>query len=439
MTSFRVDLFLGLPTELQDNILQKLDSHEHLLAFSTISRHLRTLVLPLIYSRVDLTSLVPTASVQAFASLCAPLHGRYCRDLNLAFSFKPMLNEEDDQCRAKLFAEILGRCSSNLRSLIFDAAGSSLTDCKATLNAIASGSFSKLRHLDVRCYDPEQDEVTCLANVFNSLACRPSSMPQLQSLALQGEWALSSDRPWQDEIDTSPVFHGLSALLRSRPKITNLRLSHLNVEARDLKKLMTDTTALEKLTLDRLDNFCLQDCLQSLIETPAQYSLKDLTLHMDYQMIPAGNLYFSSKKEHKFPSLQSLELTRNQGQRTGSTSDLSVFALYGSLFRCSQLTFPSLEKVNIDEAFSFTLGTAKTLATHILKARKIAMPSLREIICGETAAQSNVNVIEPYLEKCGIKLTRVGYVKEDQIFDRASGGLHDRSVGSCVATMNLED
>lgn len=429
-TMIRAELFLNLPTELQENILQKLDSAKHLRALSTATHHVRALVLPLLYAKVTLGPLVSNKSVETFAEHCAPQLGRYCRDLKLAFSLGPMLNVEADLRRAQLFAEILKQCSSGLRSLSFDAGGSNLCHCVATLEAMASGFYPNLTDLDMRCYDPDDDEIASLANVFDAVASSLSSMPQLQSLGLQGEWNLSSRQVWHDEIDTSPIFNSLSSLLHNKPNLTNLCLGHLSINPSHLHRLMKETSNLQSLTLNKLEDFSLQACLDSLLDTPAQVSLQELTLHMRYVMIPSGSLRFKSKQQYDFPKLKMFDLTLNSGNKVAATSDLSVFALYGSLFRCSQVTFPSLETVGLDDAFSYSVGTTKTLAMHLLMSRRKSMPGLKSVLYAHETPDCNIENIEALLGKCGVALTRCEPAQRPEVSDKEYPESYDSSMDS---------
>lgn len=428
----RAELLLNLPTELQENILQKLDSRKHLHALSTASHHVRALVLPLLYAEVILGSLVSNESIETFAELCAPQHGRYCRDLKLAFSLGPMLDVEADLKRAQLFARVLKECSRGLRTLAFDAAGSNLCDCAATLEAMASGSYPNLTDLDMRFYDPDDDEIASIASVLDAAASSSSSMPQLHSLALQGEWTLSARQAWQDEIDTSPIFRSLSCLLSSKPNLTSLCLGHLSVDSSDLHRLMKETSNLQSLTLTKLEDFSLQACLDSLIDTPAQISLQALVFNMRYVMIPSGNLRFKGKQRHDFPNLKTFDLTFNRGNKVAATADLSVFALYGSLFRCSQVTFPSLETIGVDDAFSYSIGTTKALAMHLLMSRRISIPGLKSVLYAHETPKGNIEIIDALLEKCGVALTRCEPAQKPEVSGKEYSESYDSSMESSL-------
>lgn len=293
-----------------------------------------------------------------------------------------------------------------MQALTFDAAGSNLSDCEAALKAIRAAPFPNLRSLNMRFFDPEKEEVKILGEAFTLMASDLTKMPELEKLALQGNWSLCSDIPFEDDIDTSPIFHGLSLLVKTRPSLTSLRLGHLTVQPSDLQRFLQHTENLRALTLDKLDYLSLQECISGLVNTPAQSTLQVLNLHLDYAVIPTGHLRLPSKCVYEFSSLERFDLTLNRGKKVAATADFSVLALYGSLFRCSQLSFPALKVIDMDDAFYFSLETARTLATQLLLARRSSMPKLERILYAHETPSANVKNIGPLLQECGVMLIR---------------------------------
>lgn len=405
MTELNPDLFYGLPVELQTHIVSMVDGREHLRAMSTSSSQLRTLILPLLFREIEFGPLLSNDKLQHFAEEYAAKYGRHCREMKMFFSLGPLFDTAQDLFRADLFASVLRHTSSNIQKLMLDAVGSSLRDCSATLGAVRDGTFEDLRSLTLRCYDPEDEEITLLAGLLDRMATSPVSMPKLQHFALEGKWELSSRLRLDGDIDTSPIFNSLLTLLDSKSSLTSLTLSHMTIQVKDLSCLFRVASSLKVLTLDSLYFFTLQTCIESLIDTPLQSTLQVLSLHMDCAIIPSGQLRLPNKKEYEFSGLKRFQVSLSQG-RTQATSDMAVFAAYGSLFRCSSLSFPALETVEVGDAFALSSGTARALASHILMARRQSMPRLKKLLCAQSTPDGNLENVAPLLKKCGITLQR---------------------------------
>lgn len=410
MTEVKLHPFNLLPAELQMQIMLWLDSHT-LRAASVTSKHLRALILPVLFSKVKFSSLLPNETLVHFAQHCAPFYGHFCQELDLVFSFGPLLESEYDRQRSEAFATILRYTSQNLRKIVLDTAGSSLSDCATTIEMLKTYAFPSLQKLKMRCYDPEEQEIVILGNLLKAVAMKSDVMPSLQSLTLEGQLTLSPPSTSRGDIDTFPLCGGLCMLMASKSGLRELHLKSLDIRTKELHQLLTASVTLETLTLEKLDLLSLHDIFQSLAGTPLQDSLRTLTLHLEYPLIPWGHMRLLAGKQYTFLALKHLNITLNQDQRSTGFSDMSMFALYGSVFRCAQLFFPCLESVNLDKGFSFSPGGAKALAAHIMRAKKTTMPNLRELICASDAPADNLENVGLLLEKCGILVRRPPFAR----------------------------
>lgn len=404
MGEIRASRFYALPPELQVQILSHIDSPEHLRTLSCCSKHLRAVILPLLFYKVHFGPLLSNESILYFAEHCSPRYGQYCRDLHLGFGFGPLLDAEQEEYRSGLFPMILGDTSKTLQKLVFDAAGSSVESCAATLKAMQVTSFPALRSLDLRYYNPEEDEVAIVADLFDTVAKDSAAMPHLKHLALQGNRSLWGRGEAEANFDASSIFRSLSVLIKTKSSLTTLCLAYSGIQALDLHCLFTEARHLQRLTLKKLEYFSLQDCFEILIDTPLQSNLQVLNLQLDYALIPNGNLRLPDRKEYVFTDLKRLAISLDHGHNVSSTSDLAAFRLYGSLFRCSQLNFPSLEVIDMYNALSFSAGSARALTAYILMYKRLRMPNLKVLICADKIPEATVESIAPLLKKGGISI-----------------------------------
>lgn len=408
MTAVKPHPFVSLPIELQLQIMARFDL-QTLKAASVTSKHLRALALPLLFSKVTISLEISDEILMFFAEHCAPLYGHYFRELELVFSFNPLLHY--NRQKSDVFATIIPYASPSLRVLAFDttgfdALGTSLSNCATTIKAMRLCSFPKLQNFNLQCYYPTKEEVIILSDLLKDVAMKAEMMPSIKSLALKGDWTLSPDTIRQEYVGYSAFFVNLSLLLASKGSLRTLRLSGFEIEAPHLHHLLKASPNLEELTLEHLYMLSLQNVVESLIDTPMQGSLKTLTVHLKNPPTPNGPMRLPTRKQHIFTALEHLEVTLIPYQKLADWSDRLVFALYASLFRCSQLSLPRLEIVNLDQGFSCYPGREKELAAHIVLAKGTTMPVLRELICAVEAPAENLANVGPLLGNCGINVRK---------------------------------
>ena len=340
------ETFNELPSEIQLGVLQKLDSREHLVALSLSSRNLHALCADCLHSDVTFDSLTPDESIQSYVTSTLPLNGGRCKDLKLSFSLGPCIDRLADRQRAKLFAKVLQGVKARLTTLEINTAASNLSDTAETLQAVLYAGLTALKSLRLTFHDIQESEVDAVTTFFYHLSAKPSSLPCLRSLSIEGFWVLAS-HPYDPNI-----FSHLHKALRALPQLFRLRLADLTISNNDLALLLNEVP-LTSLVFDEIDGLFFSDCLTALAEAKVINTLEDLNIILHATSPTTSKLNLSSRNI-VFPLLKrlSLGLKRYYARPKPESALLPLIGtLFSALFQSgtSEARFPALSSLELLE------------------------------------------------------------------------------------------
>lgn len=407
-TSSRLS-FTGLPTEIQLCIASQLadaSDIKTLQALAACSRHCRELSVRHFFERVAFTPISSGEAVQNYLTHYAARYGRYCRDLQLAFRLGPTIAEEIEKQRAALFARITEACAPYIQTLFLNSAGANLGDTAETLLAVSSVTFPQLETLRLQLFDVEHQDTETVISFFNGMAQGAVQRPRLREIIVEGYIELLASEVYTQQAPCQ-LFGGLTSFLTNTPQLSKLSLARLSISSLDLRTLLDSAPQLTELALVELDGKTLEDCIMSIMESSAREQLTALEVRLSYGLIPSSSLRLPPTKARiVFPSLKKLSLAMMRYYTASETSDLGIFCLYTSLFRCPKLHFPALGRIHVHDAFAYSNQTSKIIAAHLCRSKKASFPQLRHLVCSPETPESNYTDLVSAFLICDIALLR---------------------------------